>query len=352
MGPFSKQTEISTIRAFDASANRAREGLRVVEDSVRFILDDRFLTEQLKQLRHDLAATLSKVPIDRRLTSRETQADVGTSLTTDSERLRNDIADILTSNFMRLQEALRSLEEFSKVFNANMSSQIKRIRYLTYTLHRTINTIINSNNRLENVRLYVLIDGQSSLGALETLVKKLTSSGVHAIQLRDKMLNDRELLERAKLLRQLTRAKNVLFVVNDRPDIALLARADGVHIGQEELSVKDTRSIVSVDSLIGVSTHSIAQARQAVLDGANYIGVGPVFQSQTKNFEKFHGVELLESVADEISLPAFAIGGINQENICEVTGSGFNRIAVSDAVTSSDDIKTTARTLLDKLAGK
>ena len=106
--------------------------------------------------------------------------------------------------------------------------------------------------------------------------------------------------------------RKTLFIINDRPDLAALARADGVHVGQEELSVKDARSIVGPETLVGVSTHSIEQARQAVLDGANYIGVGPTFPSGTKQFEQFPGVELLRAVAAEIRLPAFAIGGIGR----------------------------------------
>ena len=104
------------------------------------------------------------------------------------------------------------------------------------------------------------------------------------------------MLDRARLLARTDgRNRETLFIVNDRPDLAALARADGVHVGQEELSVKDARSIVGPEMLVGVSTHSIEQARQAVLDGANYIGVGPTFPSGTKQFEQFPGVELLRA---------------------------------------------------------
>jgi thiamine-phosphate pyrophosphorylase len=138
-------------------------------------------------------------------------------------------------------------------------------------------------------------------------------------------------------------------IVNDRPDLAVLAQADGVHVGQEELSVKDARSIVGPDMLVGVSTHSIEQARQAVLDGANYIGVGPTFPSGTKRFEQFPGVELLRLVAAEIRLPAFAIGGIDRQNVAEVLAAGFTRIAVSGAVTAAADPVQAAKELLNRL---
>jgi len=115
--------------------------------------------------------------------------------------------------------------------------------------------------------------------------------------------------------------------------------------------VKDARTIVGPDALVGVSTHSVDQARQAVLDGANYIGVGPVFSSATKHFDQFPGLELLRAVAGEIRLPAFAIGGISGANVAEVLAAGFTRIAVSSAVTTASDPAAAARELLAALEG-
>ena len=161
--------------------------------------------------------------------------------------------------------------------------------------------------------------------------------------MRDKRLADRELLDRARQLRQLTLGTSTLLVINDRPDLAALARADGVHMGQEELSVKDARSIVGPEALIGVSTHSIEQARQAVLDGANYLGVGPTFPSGTKQFDRFPGLELLRAVAAEIRLPAFAIGGIARKNLDQVKSAGFRRIAVGGAILGAEDPVQAAR---------
>ena len=111
--------------------------------------------------------------------------------------------------------------------------------------------------------------------------------------------------------------------------------ADGVHLGQDDASVKDARSIVGPRKLIGVSTHSIEQARAAVLDGANYLGVGPTFPSTTKSFDAFPGISLLQQVSAEIRLPAFAIGGINPDNLPQVLAAGFTRAAVSSAVTGA-----------------
>ena len=373
-------TQTTTLRLIDAAANRAREGLRVVEDYVRFVLDDRHLTGLCKQLRHDLTDSLSKISPVGRLAVRETQADVGTVLTTSSERCRGDLAKVVRANFARLQESLRSLEEFGKIpladsswggsytatsgttvqlspqpreFGkiplADMGETFKQLRYRTYTLEKAVETTRGSLERLAVARLYVLIDGRPSVEEFDRLVRTLIDAGVDVLQLRDKQLDDRTLLARVRRLRELTAGTPTLCVVNDRPDVAALAHADGVHVGQEEVSVKDARQIVGPDALIGVSAHRIEQARQAVLDGANYLGVGPTFPSDTKQFERFPGLELLRAVSSEIRLPAFAVGGITQANVAEVFRAGFSRIAVSGAILSADDPRAAAKELLKTL---
>jgi thiamine-phosphate pyrophosphorylase len=337
MNPPPDFDHIAVLRILDAAANRGREGMRVLEDWVRFALDDAHLTECLKQVRHDLAAALASIPWEQRLAARDTQADVGTEIHTEAEARRDDVAEVLTANFLRLQESLRSLEEFGKIVDPAIGQAVGQLRYRAYTLQRAIDATRTGLGRLADARLYVLLDGRASLDEFEQLARTLIAAGVNVLQLRDKRLTDRELIDRARRLRQLTQVTATLLIVNDRPDIAALVRADGVHVGQDELSVKDARTIVGPDALIGVSTHSIEQARQAVLDGANYIGVGPTFPSGTKEFAQFTGVELVRSVAAEIRLPAFAIGGITRESVGDVLSAGLNRIAVSGAVLAASD---------------
>jgi thiamine-phosphate pyrophosphorylase len=140
-----------------------------------------------------------------------------------------------------------------------------------------------------------------------------------------------------------------LVVVNDRPDIAVLADADGVHLGQDDLRVKDARAIVGPRRLIGVSTHSIEQARAAVLDGANYLGVGPTFPSRTKSFDAFPGLDFVRQVAAEIRLPAFAIGGIEATNVGEVVAAGLRRVAVGSAVMGDAKPRAAVAALRERL---
>ena len=175
------------------------------------------------------------------------------------------------------------------------------------------------------------------------------------IQLRDKPLDDRLLIQRARVIRrtldrlQATQPGIPLLIINDRPDVARASSADGVHLGQDDMAVADARKIVGLHALVGVSTHSIEQARQAVLDGADYLGCGPTFPGQTKQFDTYPGPAFLEQVSAEIRLPAFAIGGITLENLGEVLETGLQRVAVAGAISNSDAPDDVAGQFQDRL---
>ena len=329
--------EVSVVRALDASLNRASEGIRVVEDYVRFVLDDHLLTQFAKELRHELATVGTTILLNDRYSSRDTEADVGTILSTPTEISRADAWEVCTASQERLQQALRSLEEFSKTLRPETASRFEQLRYRCYTLGKAIGTVSRNDQRLSGAQLYVLIDGGSSLAEFETQVQTLSSAGVDLLQLRDKRLDDRKLIERARQLVRIARPAGVLAIINDRPDIARLAGADGVHVGQEELSVKEARTIVGPRALVGVSTHSLEQVRTAVLDGADYLGLGPTFPTTTKSFAEFPGLEFLRAASQETRLPAFAIGGISSENLPAVLETGITRIAVASAVTGAEE---------------
>jgi thiamine-phosphate pyrophosphorylase len=340
---------IDAARILDASANRAREALRVIEDYCRFVLDDEFLTRQLKERRHELAAVLDEL-VPGSLEARETMRDVGTAVSTETELKRSSLAEVVQANCKRLQEAMRSLEEYSKLGGSEMARRIEKLRYDSYTLERVILMGARSRQRLAEVRLYVLLTGSHCARPLEWTIKEASAGGAQMFQLREKDLSDRELLERARQVRRWTRQGGALFVMNDRPDIGLLAEADGVHVGQEDLSVKEVRRILGADGLIGVSTHSLAQARQAILDGASYIGVGPVFPSETKEFSDHPGLGLVRQVSAETTLPIFAIGGIGPENVGQVVEAGAGRVAVSGAVCRAQGPREIAAALRRKLS--
>ncbi len=339
-----QQTDL--YRILDANANRVMEGLRVSEEYARFVLDDAHLARLLKEMRHDLLDALSEVPADARFAARETRQDVGTTVSMAAEFERSTTQNVAITNLKRAEQAFRVLEEYGKLLSPRFAAAMESLRYRAYTLCRALAITASSLERLETARIYALVDGADSAAAFEQRIAALIAAGVDMMQLRDKRLDDRTLLARARQLRNQTRDTAVMFVVNDRPDIALLSQADGVHTGQDELSVKDCRTVLGPQSLVGVSTHTIEQARTAVLDGASYLGCGPTFPSETKSFSAYPGLPFLREVAAEIRLPSFAIGGIHAENIHRVADTGLRRVAVGSALSGNPaNVEKTMKTI-------
>ncbi len=342
-------------RAIDANLNRSREALRVLDDYCRFVLDDRVLTEELKTLRHELAEAARRIAARTLLASRDTLHDVGTGIGTTAEYTRKTTVDVAAANLKRLQESLRSLEEFGKIIGPEFGRAIESIRYRTYTLERAILIGAAARERLAQAKLYLLLTGSQCVASLDWTIAEAAAGGVNVVQLREKQLPDRELLERAKNVRRWTRKVGVLFIVNDRPDIARSVEADGVHLGQDDLPVAVVRRIVGPDALIGVSTHTPEQVRQAVLDGADYLGVGPAFPSNTKSFDRFPGLEFIREATTLTTLPAFVLGGITPNTIGQAIAAGARRVAVSAAIATVDEPQIVARQLafaLPSLFGK
>lgn len=322
-------------RVLDANHHRCLEGLRVLEDQVRFEREDAMLSGALKQLRHDVATAVSRELSSRMHAMRDASGDVGRHLAAEDEYHRPDQRSLLIANAARVKQSLRVLEEFGKRIDPQLGRRFEDARYRFYSLEMLLDRPSQRRDRLARASLYLLIDGGDSEQAFERFVAEVLSAQPDLIQLRDKVLGDRELLRRARHLTHAARGTDTLIVINDRPDLAVLADADGVHVGQEELSVADARRIIGPDRLVGVSTHAITQARSAFLEGADYLGVGPTFPSGTKRFESFPGTDYLRQVAAEISLPTFAIGGIDLERVPLVLAAGLRRIAVSGHVTRS-----------------
>lgn len=355
-------------RVIDAVGNRLREGLRVVDDYVRFLLNDADLTAQVKRIRHKVAEEMKRIQLGQHLRSRDVAGDVGTQIHTDSELQRASLDDVVTANLKRIQESARSLEEFGKLIDSRFALAMKQVRYDSYTLESTLagrkqtaphpimadaTLTPRCSPNIADAGLYLLITESSCLATWQQTVESAVKAGVDVIQLREKSLTDRELIERALWVREATVDTNTLFLMNDRPDIAAMVDADGVHVGQDEASVAQARMIVGQNKLVGVSTHHPDQARQAVSDGADYIGVGPVFSSSTKSFDQLAGLELIRQVAAaELPIPFFAIGGINESNLGEVLQAGATRIAVTAAICRSDDVISTVAELKVRMTGK
>jgi thiamine-phosphate pyrophosphorylase len=349
--PLADLTEqMDLARLLDASANRASEALRVMEDHARFVLDDPLLCATLKDLRHDLRRILAEEGPPDLPTSRDTLGDVGTSIGTASEYRRDSLREVVVAAGRRLAESLRSLEEYGKVASPQLGEQMETLRYRAYTIEKAL-LLRTGPDRLAGVSLYLLLTGATSAASLEWTIAEAAEGGVGMVQLREKDLSDRDLLQRARDVRRWTRRAGILFVVNDRPEIARLVEADGVHLGQDDLPVREARRILGRDPIIGVSTHDLDQVRRAVNEGASYIGLGPTFPSRTKHFDAFAGLEFIRQATALTRIPAFAIGGITPDNASEVVAAGARRLAVSQAIAGADDPRRVAHAFRRILQG-
>src|SRR3989339_1168728 len=198
-------------------------------------------------------------------------------------------------------------------------------------------------NNFSTVRLYVIISSNlSRKPALETL-EDVIQGGADAVQLREKTMSDSEFLALAKEFRRITSQSKTLFIVNDRAEIAKKVDADGLHIGQSDLNIHSGRKIIGYDRILGVSTHNIVQARKAQQEGADYISVGPIFPTPTKDYEPPVGLDYLKEVKREITMPFVAIGAINLENLNEILLAGGLRVAICSAIICSNDVLQTTR---------
>jgi thiamine-phosphate pyrophosphorylase len=174
------------------------------------------------------------------------------------------------------------------------------------------------------------------------MVLRALKAGVKWVQYRDKDRTGREIYEESVRLRSVTRDFGAVLVVNDHPDIVLAAEADGVHLGQEDLPLKGARKILG-KKIIGISTHSLAQAVDAEKGGADYVGFGPVFHTTTKDAGSPKGIEMLFKIKKKLRIPVVAIGGITLENLSMVLETGVDAVAVASAILSGDIEKNTAK---------
>ena len=330
------------LRIYDANFNRCSEGLRVLEEAARFLLSDIEITKSLKHLRHQLTECFSAME-PQLLTSRDSANDVGIRSDVVSEYERGDITAIVTANARRAQESLRVLEEFSKLPQASSidAHAIEQMRFSLYQLERELTSKLLRKDKADKINgVYLILDYGFLRGRSEIEVaRQAIDGGVRIIQLRDKQRSKREILKAARELHQLCAKNNVLFIVNDYIDIALAADADGVHLGQSDLPVAEARKLLPIDRLIGITASTTGEAVLAQQQGADYIAVGSIYQTQSKEDIRLAGVETLREVKQNITQPVVATGGINMDNVKQVLDSGADAVAVLSVILKSNDIK-------------
>ena len=342
----------------DANLNRSSEGLRVLEDVARFLLNDAKLSQRLRTLRHALARQTKSLSVGL-LSGRDAEHDVGRPRSRDRESIAEasslqGLLDLVAANAKRVEEALRVIGELAKLPEMNSllnSAGFEQTRFALYALERDLFSKISRRGKIEKIAgLYVILDRQFLAGRDELEVtSQIIEEGARVIQLRDKQSKKGELLLLAQKLRELCSQAGVLFIVNDYLDLALAADADGLHIGQEDLPLTVVRRQLPIDRIVGCSITTVPQAMKAQNEGADYMAVGSMFPTTTKKEAIVVGVDTVRELKRTISTPLVAIGGINESNIGEVLVAGADAVAVVSAVLGERDTRGAVQKLVAKI---
>ncbi|MEM9161701.1 MAG: thiamine phosphate synthase [Cyanobacteria bacterium P01_F01_bin.4] len=330
-------TQQTIYRILDANLDRAREGIRIVEEWCRFGLNDEALTEKCKHWRQSLAVWHTA----EIRAARDTPGDPGTALTHPQEETRATLDAVLQANFCRVQEALRTLEEYGKLHSAEMSAACKQMRYQLYTLESQLlgqgDDFPLRQQRLQRLMRSHLYLVTAPTANILTVVEAALKGGVDIVQYREKTADDCQRLPLAQQMKTLCDRYDALFIINDRVDLALAVGADGVHLGQQDLPIQVARDLLGPDCIVGRSTTNPDEMARALAEGADYIGVGPVNETPTKPGKAAAGLAYVSYAAGHATVPWFAIGGINLENVSPVVAAGASRIAVVRAIMQTDD---------------
>ncbi len=335
-------------RLLDANLDRAREGLRVLEDWARFGLDRPDLVARSKDLRQRLGL----LHRESFKWARHAASDSSAGLGHPAQAQRGTPAQVVAANAGRVQEALRVLEEFGRAIDPALAQEAAHCRYRLYDLEvdllRGERDGASRRRRLQRCRLYLIVGsgaGAAVAGALE--------AGVGIVQYRAKeseAIDDRTRLAEALELRRLCHHHGALFLVNDRVDLALAVEADGVHLGQGDLPLATARRLLGPERLIGCSTHALDQLHQAVAAGCDYVGAGPLHATPTKPGRPPVGLAYVTAATAASAVPCFAIGGIDATTLPPLLAAGVGRVAVVRAIAAAPDPRAASAELLALLA--
>jgi len=340
-----KLEDLRIAQIIDANLDRSREGLRVLEDWARFALGRKDLVRIFKNFRQILGKHHLKIYKE----SRNFITDKCTGLSHPEQFKRNNASSIISSNAARVQEALRVIEEFSRDHDQNLCKISSDIRYEIYNLEILL-LEAHSNYTL----LKILNENDLYLITLETenlfeKIKNILEGGVRIIQLRFKKGKDSDNIKLAIKVRALCNNYKALLLINDRVDIALACKADGVHLGQDDMDIKSARNILGFSKIIGISASNELDIKKAIKDGCDYLGIGPVFRTSTKKEKVPLGIDTLKLLTKDISIPWFAIGGIKQENISLLKENNICKVAIITDLINSKNPKEKAIMIINSL---
>tara|TARA_B100000963_G_C22529664_1_gene626995 strand:- start:89 stop:1141 length:1053 start_codon:yes stop_codon:yes gene_type:complete len=338
-------SDLRIAQIIDANLDRAREGLRVLEEWARYGLGRVDIVKKLKDFRQILGSH----HLNSYKNARNYTKDRCNGLIHPEQFKRMHPENIINSNSSRIQEALRVLEEFSRNNNNELSKAASMIRYEIYSLeielmnsksNRHLNNILIKNN------LYLITKEKTNL-ILD--IENLLLCGVKIIQHRFKETNDCINIKKAKIIKKLCNTYGAIFIVNDRVDIALASDADGVHLGQNDLDLISARKILGFSKIIGISANNEEDIKKAISDGCDYLGIGPVFETNTKKDKKPLGIDKIIKLTKDIEIPWYAIGGIKNENIPQLKVNNINKVAIITDIMDDENPSNKAMIILKSL---
>ncbi len=348
-----KSPSRNTLRIIDASLNRIGEGLRVLEEYARFSLNDTSLTQQLKNLRHRLVRVDSKLQ-KQLLQGRDSSGDVGVDMEVPDENKQRDVSGTIAANARRVQESLRVMEEIARDPDLALeSNSYKQARFELYTIEQELFSRMLRQDKLKRLAgLYVIIDVSFLKGrSLTEVATQAIRGGATTIQLRDKERRRREFFDAAMELKKVCARHDVLFIINDSLEVALASDADGLHVGQDDLPVAVARRLLPIDKILGCSARTLDEAAKARSEGADYLGVGAIYPTTTKDGAVATGTEIIKEIKKAVDLPLVAIGGINKNNLKDVMQAGADAAAVISAVMGAADVAKATRQLVKIIEG-
>ncbi len=344
--PQAPLAEMRVAQLIDANLDRAREGLRVIEDWCRFGIKREDLVITLKDWRQQLGS----IHNDTYKKARSTETDQGIGLTHPAQGNRSSPKNIVAANCARVEEALRVLEEFARNPDPVLANTAAKIRYGLYDIEVKILEETDGSRRQKRLHLCRLCLITQPNKELISNVTKALEAGIGMVQYRSKNSNDLQRFSEAKQIAALCRDYEALFIINDRIDLALAVEADGVHLGQNDLPAAVARSLIGSERLLGKSTHQLKHIEMAEKEGVDYLGVGPVYPTTTKPESNPVGIGYVIEASKSTKLPWFAIGGIDNSNLKLVKAAGAERIAVASAIMNADDPSTKSFELLKGMA--
>ncbi len=350
----------SALRIVDANANRLREGLRVIEEVARFHLDHKRCAAALKAMRTRLTQGLSRLekscesPLHLALlTARDSTGDVGRGPVSGGRR-RRTTTDVLTANFKRVEEAARVLEEYAALFDPTASERFEQIRYAAYDMEAELVPTTWRAEALAGARLCVLVTESIARGSLLPTVRAAIRGGAQMIQYRNKELDDRTFADRAGKVLRACRTGGAVCILNDRVHIAAAIGADGVHLGPHDMPPTQARKVLGPHQLIGVSASTLAAVHAAQRAGVDYLGVGSVFPTPTKDASggqpaRTRGLTFVRRACEIARVPVYGIGGITARNAAAVAKAGCERVAVCSEVIGDANVEAATRRVLKAL---